>query len=871
MKSFTVAILVAAICAPEPCWSSPPYRFKVDPVIRVWLDSPALRGQLEPTAAAPTWAPVLVRFWRAPGAAQLTRLAAGGVKFLRGRGKERYLHLSLFYPARVSARGVAALGSCPLVRQVDLDVLLYRARPLDVTAAEVGATRVWPAQVKGVPLTGEGMVIGNIDGGIDVFHPAFFKADGGLHTWLDVNKNGSFDPGTDAVDLNNNGKADTGELLDFFDAVNWGRNGLPMLGSVNGVYEPATDWLFADTNGNKKRDYGAAFGDITPTYGELLLVADDLNGNGKLDLEEKVVALKTSKIKATSFDGVERLRGKDLTLTHKGHSVSHGIATSGVLVGGQRGHHRLVGLAPDAELMMGISGTTLSPALIWLHQAGVHVILHEYAPWTGYHLDGSSNHEQLLDQAAKLGVPQVTPAGNLGGAHKHMRVTIKGGSTVQVPLNVPASTSSRVYYFMALTLLWRDPKADLEFSLTDSTARTNKLAYANITSQPWGDGQTVYYSYRKDSPRGTAMMDLYLLAGSHSSPGKLPSGSWTLTVKNPKTSGQVELLGYVYDPTSRWSKGIAFSTTQVSEKGIICWPATADSAITLGAYAGHVGAPFEHPVTGDKAGDLRRYSGRGVRIDGKQIMDITAPDNPLAPYDKALGAFRVFGGTSGAGPHVAAAAALIKQANPALDGLEVRAAIRKGALVDAQVGTAPSDTWGYGKLRIYRSIFGKDPTANTAPTIKVEVSGAVEVGSPVTLSPQAKDAEDEVAKLRLRWDDDYDGTWDTASGPVKARSVTFQKTGVARFKVRVEDTGGLTAQAAVLLKVMPAGGKLDQGGVGVEAGPADARAGDAGDSSGPGEENGCGCSTAAHSGQRWSLALPLVLLVLGRARRSRAS
>ena len=56
--------------------------------------------------------------------------------------------------------------------------------------------------VKGVPLTGKGMVIGNLDAGIDVFHPSFFRPDGGLYPWIDVDKNGSFDPGTDAVDLN---------------------------------------------------------------------------------------------------------------------------------------------------------------------------------------------------------------------------------------------------------------------------------------------------------------------------------------------------------------------------------------------------------------------------------------------------------------------------------------------------------------------------------------------------------------------------------------------------------------------------------------------------------------------------------------------
>ena len=290
---------------------------------------------------------------------------------------------------------------------------------------------------------------------------------------------------------------------------------------------------------------------------------------------------------------------------------------------------------------------------------------------------------------------------------------------------------------------------------------------------------------------------------------------------------------------------------------------TADSAITLGAYAGHVGAPWESPVTGDKAGDLRRYSGRGLRIDGQQIMDITAPDNPLAPYDLVHGAFRVFGGTSGAGPHVAAAAALIKQANPKLDGLGVRSAIRKGALVDAQVGAVPSDTWGHGKLRVYRSIFGKDPVANTAPRVKLVVTGPVNVGSPVTLTPVATDAEDGEAKLRLRWDDGYDGTWDTTAGPVKARTVTLHQTGPARFKVQVEDSGGLTGEAAVLLTVKPAGTRPDQGPAVSEAGPGDGRTADstAGDSSE--EEDGCGCSAGDGRGGMWPLAVFLLMVVCG--------
>ena len=256
-----------------------------------------------------------------------------------------------------------------------------------------------------------------------------------------------------------------------------------------------------------------------------------------------------------------------------------------------------------------------------------------------------------------------------------------------------------------------------------------------------------------------------------------------------------------------------------------------------------------------------------MRIDGQQIMDIVAPDNPLAPYEKVHGAFRVFGGTSGAGPHVAAAAALLKQMSPKLDGLAVRAALRKGALVDAQVGAVPSQTWGYGKLRVYRTLFGKDPVKNTPPSVTIKVSGQVNVGSPVTLTPEVIDVEDKAAQLKLRWDDGYDGTWDTKEGPVKARTVTFKTTGPARVKVRVEDSGGMYGEAAVLLTVMPAGTKPDKGAVAGDAGSGDARA-DAGD--GGDEDEGCSCAAAGGSDEGAALLFLSMVLFFARTRERRS-
>ena len=847
-------------------WARADFRHKVDPKIQVWLSCPQLRALAgaDPAAATASRAPVLIRFHRRPSAARLRRLGQQGVTF-RASGPDRApLHLGLFFAAHATTRGLAALARSADVRQVDLDALVNRTPPLDVTAREVGATAVWPRQIKGVPLTGKGMLVGNIDAGIDVFHPAFFKADGGVYSWIDVNKNGAFDAGTDAVDLDRDGKAGSGETLGFIDVAAYNKKGQLLPGTGSNAFEPGLDWLYVDKNGNNKRDSGAqnGFSDKDHTFGEQLFVAEDLDGDGQLDLAEQLVALKTSKIRATN-DGTDvRTRGKDLTQTAPGRVVSHGMATSGVLVGGQRGFNRWVGLAPGAEMMMGITGTSLSAMVIWLHKAKVHVMLHEYAPWTGYHLDGSSNHEQMMDQSATAGVPQVTPAGNLGGADKHMRVEVKPGATVQVPFVVPAPSYKGIHYYMNMTLLWRDPKTDLALSLKDPQGRTHALESANTFGKQWGDGQTKYYSYRTDSSRNTAMINAILSAGTSSTPATIPTGTWTLVIKHPKASGaKITVLGYLYDGISRWGKGIAF-TTHASELGIICWPATADSAITLAAYAGHVGAPHEYPATTDKVGDLRRYSGRGVRIDGKQIMDIAAPDNPLVPSDKGHGVFRVFGGTSGAGPHVAAAALLIKQHSPTLDGLAVRAALRKGALVDAQVGSAPNDRWGAGKLRVYRSIYGKDPVANTAPTAAIQLQGqAVWVGKAATFRPLVADKQDAQAALKVRWDEGYDGTWDTSDDAVKDHSVTFSKAGPARIKLQVTDSGGLTGAAALLLQVLPAGATPDLGAR--EAGATDAAADARADGGGQqDQDDGCGCGLAG-AGQGSLLAL-LLLLALAR-------
>ncbi len=858
-----------------------PYRHKVNPKVEVWLNSPTLRARTVGVENADkTTAPVLIRFEHPPGQETLRRLRAMGVAFLPADQGDGLMHLGPFYPADVGRAGLRALASAPEVRQVDLDVVLSRTKPLDLTAKDVQAISVWPRQVKGVPLTGKGMLIGNIDTGVDLFHPAFFRADGKLYNWLDLDGDGAFKPGVDAVDLDGDGKAGSGEKLQLLEGVVYDvYKGGVILNSRDGAYDLDQDWLFADTNGDGVRDQGASAGftDATPVLGEPLFVAEDLDGDGSLDPEEKLRALKTNKVKAVRNKGVVYTRGKDLSTSvsaNKSTRTYHGTGTTGVLVGGQRRYHKWVGLTPDAEVLMGTdkssgsAASSLSAGIIWQAKTPVHVMLHEYSEWSGEHLDGSSNAESLLDQATQIGIPQVVPAGNLGGSNKSMQVTVKAGETRSVTIKYPGGYGGGyVNYYLQVTMLWRSPSVNLEITLTDADGTAVKLGGSNSTGKAWGasTNNITYYDYRYDSSRGTAMTYAALLGGTTLNPKALPKGTWTVSIKNPGAA-PVDVLGYVGDAIGGWTSGVSFSS-DATEKHLVVWPATADSAITVCAYAGHVGSPYEYQVTGDKSGDLRKYSGRGKRIDGKSIVNVCAPDNPVVPSDAStgvtgLGTHRVFGGTSGAGPHVAAAAVLVLQHNPALKPAAVLSALEKGALSDTQTGAVPSDTWGSGKVRIHRAIFGKDPDANTAPTVKIVHAKKVHVGAKVTFTADVKDAEDSNNALKARWDREYDGTWDTPLGLPAPLTLTFSKLGVHRVKLMVQDSGGMITEAASMVTVVSKdadlGGAADLGDGGVAA--------DTGSSDGEEEDDdGCGCRVAGDE-PPWALVGLLFLVALLRRR-----
>ncbi len=578
---------------------------------------------------------------------------------------------------------------------------------LDVSRPEIQADSAWTYDDPlGYPISGTGMRIADFDTGIDVFHPSFFFADGDTFDWIDVNSSNTFSPGIDAVDLNGNGSYDTGEILDFTDgwiydpAQVWGP-GYPS--NCDLVYQTYWDWLYNDANDNGERDYGPASGytEGDPTFGEPFFIALDDDEDGVLDIGEKIVALGTSKIYATMNGGeVERLRGVDL-INSDDDSNGHGTAVSGVLAGGTPGRHRFAGIAPDAEILMGyfFSSVPISALVPWARSREADAMLYEFGGFVFDYLDGSTLEEEIITTENRT-IIQITPSGNLGRGKKHLLHTIPAVTTE--PLNFLA----KAYYGDLMTIwnttLWRTAENDLGFKLKSPLGGEVTLE-GSVSSL---DGYYIWFD-KSTSSRGTVKLDLYISADMNPN----VHGSWYLTVSN-YTSEPIEIISNVADDRSSWADGVEWEY-YYSDQRNVTWPATCDSALVNGSYStrgfegyGGVGSGSIPP------GEISAFSGRGTRVDGWPLLDICSPGN----YDVystrthqdgggyPAGSYRQFSGTSAAGPHVAAAAALVQQAFPNATMAEIEFLLTRHAAEDAFTGIVYNDTWGWGKLRILGAI-----------------------------------------------------------------------------------------------------------------------------------------------------------------------
>jgi hypothetical protein len=220
--------------------------------------------------------------------------------------------------------------------------------------------------------------------------------------------------------------------------------------------------------------------------------------------------------------------------------------------------------------------------------------------------------------------------------------------------------------------------------------------------------------------------------------------------------------------------------------------------------------------------------------------DVLAPDNPwsaapnvlLYPGDKTpapVAAEWPFGGTSGSVPHAAGVTALMAQIG--IRGDAAGDALRKSARIDGITEPLPNADWGYGRMNAAVAMGGTFD--GKRPSIALQIApNAPVVGDAIMVTPVASTADGDAIATEARWDDGYDGTWDTPYAPLAAHAVAaLASPGVVRVKVRARNASGRIVEAATLIEVKDAPP--------VEPPPSDA--GPTNGDDGSNGSSGCGC------------------------------
>jgi len=640
------------------------------------------------------------------------------------------------YPAVATIPGLKYLDTRDEVENVYSGQTIQSEIPLDQSAQEILADQVWYYYDQAsLYVRGDGILVAVADTGVDIYHPSLFRDDPVYHTynWYD-DGNGHIDNnGSDWVDLNRDSIHQASETLRFFDGRTTDWQGT--VTNTDGVFQVDVDWLYNDSDNNSTRDYGSpGFSETSPGLGEMMFIAIDSNSNNALDPGESIVGLDESKVLATYNTGNNtRTRGVDLMLSDV-DSMGHGTEVCGVMAGGWPGISKYTGIAPDIDLLMYNRWNLGIGQFYWwaTQHMGAHIMLWEIGAWSGLYLDGTDQMDIEVNAAHALGVAQVVVTGNLAGNSRHASGIVGPGTPSEYAFPYIPNTSS--FYHVWVTLLWA------QFSGTAPTFDiydpTNAGWYMNMPGDsswnPIGaSANHQFMAIRNTNANGTCMFHIEIQSYPSGSPISLSNQFFQININSAGANPPFTIHQYVADGTTGWGGGVtlgSYGNINVTDTSTITSPATADDAIAVASYSTRT----DGYGSGTTIGAISPFSGQGPRITGHNMTDVTAPGD-WDVYSHAsvaesatnfIGEYIEFGGTSAAAPHVAGAAALYMQFDPATyygNPGNLTSRIQNDAISDGFTGAVPNNIWGYGKLRvaitpIYSPAWTNTPSITPTPT-----------------------------------------------------------------------------------------------------------------------------------------------------------
>jgi hypothetical protein len=379
----------------------------------------------------------------------------------------------------------------------------------------------------------------------------------------------------------------------------------------------------------------------------------------------------------SGFEGYDSLLGSELPA----NVVTRSFRADERMDEGQHGTacaEIVYDMAPGAQLYLVASETDGEnlEAISWLIEQGVDVISASFGNPLWGPGDGTGPVHDKIDEATARGIVWVNSAGNFGEDHWSGSWNDQDGNGLLEfqpgdegnTFTLTKGESATVY------LRWNDPWDgscnDYDLAVYDNHGLEAGLLSNNLqdcnTAEPWEAAEVM-----------TAVFDR----------------EFTIKIKRSNADGQADFDLFVYCQDCS-------ALSHVTPEGSVSAPADAVGSLTVGAV------DWLSPDT------IEDFSSRGPTEDGRVKPDLVGPDHvSTATYNPGL-----FGGTSASAPHVAGAAALVKQANPGFSPQQIRDFLEGRAV---ELGSAGKDNvYGSGRLSLGAApapVPSPTPTATPAP------------------------------------------------------------------------------------------------------------------------------------------------------------
>ncbi|MFX0125548.1 MAG: S8 family serine peptidase [Candidatus Hodarchaeota archaeon] len=601
---------------------------------------------------------------------------------------------------------------------------------LENAAKDIEADDIWHLNdSNGQSILGTNVRVAVIDSGIDWQHPSFYLPNGSSYEIQIAAPNEPY------IDIDADNTKDSNEELNFTQEELTFPNGTVFANQAN--FDKGLDFIYHDANANGAREAG-----------EVFFLFNDTDQSNTISTNDLLMPLTIPKIEKIWDLGDSKklyIRGTNLTdpvINTEVDLQGHGTHVAGIIAAGYPGLTTFTGIAPNVTLLVAKAfndtvGSYLegyvTDAIDWAVNEQVDIISISLSFFDDQFRDGSDLLDQKVEWAIQQGVFVVIAGGNYADKNTHAQDTLTAKSNSDFLWELNWMTDDPPIEEIRFTILWRYPHHNASFSLI----MHDNLVISGIPKDgtifaipdPLGTDSYVVYGHQSNGTRGT--MKQYITIQKDSGQFQDHDTIWTsglpaiLTISDQGSANtqknNSDQVYHVYLSNSLTDgNGIYTYFTnqnQISPNYTLTVPATADSAIAVGAY---VSADL-NLVDPYKLGNVTSFSSRGPRIDQKLLPIITAPGeylfstkskDEILPITPLYFYYEYKSGTSMAAPIVAGAIALALQVNPNLSQGQLLEILSDTSIRDAFVqnwGITPNYVFGLGKLNVSSLVLNAMP------------------------------------------------------------------------------------------------------------------------------------------------------------------